>query len=125
MRELCPICYDPLNNTSVTSRCQHSFHFHCLNRWLQLNPSCPCCRDEINHLVNPDDNETYLYGIFIEFEDDLIEDNYIVTYIPICDIYICILSIPMVICIKFIEYKYILEFSIVLILLILNTLRNI
>ena len=51
MREFCPICHELLDYTSVSGRCNHNFHFGCLDRWLQLNSSCPYCRDEINHLI--------------------------------------------------------------------------
>ncbi len=131
MREVCPICYENLDNTCVSGICNHFFHFDCLNKWLELNPSCPCCRNEINHLVNPETNETYLYEqLFdetidiIDWEEEIAYDNYII--FPITNhiyIYVCILSIPIIISIKIIEYKDILEISLIVILVIFNTIK--
>jgi E3 ubiquitin-protein ligase RNF115/126 len=28
--------------------CNHDFHMQCIDTWLTLHNSCPCCRKEIN-----------------------------------------------------------------------------
>jgi len=133
MREFCPICHELLDYTSVSGRCNHNFHFGCLDRWLQLNSSCPYCRDEINHLINPENNETYLYERqfdesldIIDWDEESIDFQHNYTIIPVTNhINIYILSIPIVICIKIIEYKNIIELSIIVTLVIVNLLKYI
>ena len=39
----CPLCYELLSeNNSITTRCNHTFHKSCLNKWNKS--SCPMCR---------------------------------------------------------------------------------
>lgn len=43
----CAICLVELNPMvfrNITLFCNHSFHRDCLNKWLQVNRSCPMCR---------------------------------------------------------------------------------
>ena len=42
---ICSICFDPLPNEDLV--CGHSFHSACINRWMELNDSCPLCRGNI------------------------------------------------------------------------------
>jgi len=48
----CPICYEAITaeTGSVTTSCQHSYHFACISGWFikQEKGSCPCCRKEMN-----------------------------------------------------------------------------
>lgn len=42
---LCAICLETSNNTQVKLwDCCHCFHLACLNKWLQINNTCPLCR---------------------------------------------------------------------------------
>jgi hypothetical protein len=42
----CSICLDTLEiNTIQLKNCHHEFHNHCIEEWLQINNSCPSCRD--------------------------------------------------------------------------------
>ena len=43
METECPICYDPSPRALITTKCNHSFHESCLNRWLQTSETCPLC----------------------------------------------------------------------------------
>lgn len=51
IKDDCSICLETLNNNKekniTTKECNHTFHLSCLNKWIQQNPSCPCCRCEL------------------------------------------------------------------------------
>ena len=42
----CTICQSPIlpNAPVMITRCNHTFHFQCLNPWLKRQSSCPYCR---------------------------------------------------------------------------------
>ena len=41
----CAICYETIGDQdSATTACGHKFHFSCLAKAMQVNPSCPLCR---------------------------------------------------------------------------------
>jgi hypothetical protein len=42
---LCSICLDYINNDSETLKCNHIYHRSCINRWLEINNTCPYCRE--------------------------------------------------------------------------------
>lgn len=42
--DMCYICYDNLDNKTVTRCCQNSFCFKCLNMWLARKNVCPLCK---------------------------------------------------------------------------------
>lgn len=48
----CYICYDPFEENhivyKVPCRGKHIFHKDCIDRWVQVNSSCPYCRDPIS-----------------------------------------------------------------------------
>lgn len=39
----CCICYDKKSN--CITNCKHQFHSKCLSQWLEVNKSCPLCRN--------------------------------------------------------------------------------
>ncbi|KAI3463942.1 hypothetical protein Pfo_020605 [Paulownia fortunei] len=49
LMDVCPIC---LHNPTIGAQisfipsCHHAFHSHCVVRWLQMNNSCPLCRQQ-------------------------------------------------------------------------------
>jgi hypothetical protein len=45
---LCPICYEEDQIVRHTLSCNHTFHVHCIDRWLKNNSTCPLCRCNIN-----------------------------------------------------------------------------
>ncbi|GAA5910713.1 hypothetical protein JCM8208_003542 [Rhodotorula glutinis] len=47
---VCPICRDPLDDPVTTPTCQHMYCRTCLDRALQLAPSCPVCRTRLDSL---------------------------------------------------------------------------
>lgn len=40
----CAICLSTDSNVQETITCGHVFHVHCIQQWLELNHSCPLCR---------------------------------------------------------------------------------
>jgi|MDTG01.5.fsa_nt_gb hypothetical protein len=40
----CPICLVEDNVVRHTLKCNHTFHLHCIDRWLLKNRTCPMCR---------------------------------------------------------------------------------
>ncbi len=49
----CPICMNPLNNGKVREldckqKKNHSFHDHCIGKWLRIKGTCPLCREPQN-----------------------------------------------------------------------------
>lgn len=44
-RATCPICYDNMwSKENILTKCNHMFHFSCLNNWLANHDECPICR---------------------------------------------------------------------------------
>ncbi|EAY83933.1 RING-H2 finger protein ATL70-like [Oryza sativa Japonica Group] len=46
----CAVClgeYGGGDELRVLSWCAHSFHRHCVDPWLRLNPTCPVCRTSL------------------------------------------------------------------------------
>lgn len=48
--EECSICCEKYkhNDQVCVSHCKHSFHYTCLNNWVEQNSSCPLCRKNIS-----------------------------------------------------------------------------
>ena len=44
---ICPICYDNINNQTIANCCQKSFCFECLSPWLSQKSNCPACRHDL------------------------------------------------------------------------------
>jgi len=57
--QMCAICYDDLNNTSVSPCCNTKYCFECISTWLHQNKHCPFCRAKIdfNSLIIVTDDE--------------------------------------------------------------------
>lgn len=47
--EECTICFEFMTKNTVVGKlsCGHYFHFHCVDRWIRLTPSCPVCRKKM------------------------------------------------------------------------------
>jgi len=41
--EECPVCYDAV--ATVNLNCSHSLCTNCADRWFQMQPTCPMCRE--------------------------------------------------------------------------------
>lgn len=41
---LCSICHEEDLQPRQTLICNHSFHYHCIQRWFRVNNTCPLCR---------------------------------------------------------------------------------
>ena len=46
--DLCTICYDTASNKTLTSCCQNTFCFKCINVWLAQSHVCPLCKIKMN-----------------------------------------------------------------------------
>jgi len=57
----CPLCYkdfDPSISTCIASPCNHVFHCHCLNGWIQTGKNdCPMCRTPLTSIETVDPQE--------------------------------------------------------------------
>lgn len=49
MFDQCSICLTKLVSGAVVKKlpCDHEFHNHCLNQWLEKHPTCPLCRTDV------------------------------------------------------------------------------
>lgn len=45
---ICMICYDDIQNKSITKCCQNSFCFKCIHMWLAKQPKCPVCKAHLD-----------------------------------------------------------------------------
>ncbi len=43
----CPICMEDENLQYSLKRCQHSFCFECITKWIREIPNCPMCRKNV------------------------------------------------------------------------------
>jgi SNF2 family DNA or RNA helicase len=64
--DLCTICYETVDKKTVTSCCQNTFCFKCINLWLAQKKVCPLCKIPLNI--------TQLYVI----DNDIVENNELV-----------------------------------------------
>ena len=46
--QMCAICYDDLDNTSISPCCNTKYCFKCISTWLHENKHCPFCRAKID-----------------------------------------------------------------------------
>ncbi len=55
----CPICLEEISDGSGTtlSRCSHIFHAACINQWIKIRRSCPCCKLEETQLTEAEKKE--------------------------------------------------------------------
>ena len=53
----CPICLEPMNENTVSLRCNHVFHGQCLVDALLHNYRCPVCRDSPRDDDDDDDSD--------------------------------------------------------------------
>ena len=71
--EECPICYEPIKKYGFcTTNCEHTFCMDCMVRHLQINQSCPLCRDE----VAPPPPERFGTSFDIESYDEGFESGF-------------------------------------------------
>uniref|UniRef100_A0A803JC67 RING-type E3 ubiquitin transferase n=1 Tax=Xenopus tropicalis TaxID=8364 RepID=A0A803JC67_XENTR len=47
----CPICLETFDDVSYIEPCKHKFCFLCIETWIQVNGSCPMCRQHIRNIV--------------------------------------------------------------------------
>ena len=46
---MCSICLNSMDSDRIiTLKCNHSFHISCGFKWLNINKSCPLCRDTVD-----------------------------------------------------------------------------
>ena len=51
--QMCAICYDEVNNKTITPCCNTKYCFECISKWLSTNKTCPFCRasNDFNSLI--------------------------------------------------------------------------
>ena len=50
IEDSCIICSDEnVFETSVSMRCNHNFHLHCISTWSNISLTCPICRSDISY----------------------------------------------------------------------------
>lgn len=64
--EICPVCLDILDENSIATVCNHSFHYDCIFTWLLKHNTCPTCRnciiEKYNDIItNINKNEYQIY----------------------------------------------------------------
>uniref|UniRef100_A0A1B8XSJ5 RING-type E3 ubiquitin transferase n=1 Tax=Xenopus tropicalis TaxID=8364 RepID=A0A1B8XSJ5_XENTR len=47
----CPICLGTFDDVSYIEPCKHRFCFLCIETWIQVNGSCPMCRQHIRNVI--------------------------------------------------------------------------
>ena len=50
INDKCSICLDELVCDYAFLKCEHVFHFKCIERWSHVNNACPNCRHEIDSI---------------------------------------------------------------------------
>jgi S-DNA-T family DNA segregation ATPase FtsK/SpoIIIE len=45
--DICSICYDDIENKTITKCCQNPFCFKCIHIWLSKRAQCPLCKDRM------------------------------------------------------------------------------
>lgn len=48
----CAICTDVISDDMVLLKCAHIHHKECLTEWIQINNTCPMCRETVSSLVD-------------------------------------------------------------------------
>ena len=46
--EECSICLNPLQDKKIYLKCKHSFHEHCVRKWLEHKQICPICKRDVS-----------------------------------------------------------------------------
>ena len=52
--ELCTICHTAFREGDIQrtiNNCSHTFHMHCIDRWLTTTQTCPICRVQIRQHI--------------------------------------------------------------------------
>jgi hypothetical protein len=55
-KKYCIICLEnyKFQDKIAFMECNHKYHYFCLKKWLNVNPSCPICRKDV---INDDNND--------------------------------------------------------------------
>lgn len=48
----CSICLDNIHHLDyVKTECEHTYHIHCLTKWMKINQNCPLCRSTVIEVI--------------------------------------------------------------------------
>jgi len=71
---MCSVCYEPLTIKSiVNTKCNHTFCKKCFFRWIEVNATCPHCRDPIDSNTTLSDEQLARANseVYLEFKHNL------------------------------------------------------
>lgn len=49
----CSICLSKFKKNVSQTQCGHNFHRKCLEKWLNISPTCPMCKGAMRDVVEP------------------------------------------------------------------------
>jgi len=74
--QICSICREA--GCNIITACDHYYHYHCLNRWLGIRPTCPMCRELIpshSHIdggdISDDSDNSSERGVDMTLEESI------------------------------------------------------
>jgi hypothetical protein len=96
----CSICFNLMSdNTNIKSlQCSHRFCKGCINKWEQLNATCPMCRTPIRH-NKPITPHSIIININIQNNNYCSYLTSLTTQQKLCIIYCIIICILLILCI--------------------------
>jgi hypothetical protein len=47
----CSICYEQITNNASKLECGHIYHRECIDKWVQVNSTCPYCRHSLSSII--------------------------------------------------------------------------
>lgn len=47
----CPICLEPIDNSSYLDTCKHEFCKKCIDHWATVSSQCPCCKENFKKII--------------------------------------------------------------------------
>ena len=75
---ICTICQDNLEDGEqlrAISKCQHSFHIKCIDKWLSKRAECPLCRAAIIDVARVQEIYTNVCKLRAELPEDLYKSS--------------------------------------------------
>jgi len=64
----CPVCLDNSDTAVVITECDHMYHLDCLEKWMEMNNTCPSCRN-----IMPGYSKTMVEEMLERLKDEIKE----------------------------------------------------